>query len=80
MRYIYHRIVEDGNQAFALADMADVGTYIVQIIVDTGQGLCTFLAVVSLTLVDRSISRANRDCLGIYCRNPWQQETRRQSE
>lgn len=34
MKYIDHRIVEDGNQGFALTDMADVGKYVAQIIGD----------------------------------------------
>lgn len=32
--YIDHRIVGDGNQEFALTDMADIGTYVAQIISD----------------------------------------------
>ncbi|KAK0609796.1 Isoflavone reductase-like protein P3 [Lasiodiplodia hormozganensis] len=34
MVYIDHRIVEDGNQKFALTDMADVGKYVAQIVSD----------------------------------------------
>lgn len=34
MIYIDHRIVEDGNQKFALTDMADVGKYVAQIVSD----------------------------------------------
>ncbi|KAL2111863.1 hypothetical protein VUR80DRAFT_9156 [Thermomyces stellatus] len=32
--YIDHRIVGDGDQKFALTDMADIGTYVAQIIAD----------------------------------------------
>ncbi|KNG89025.1 hypothetical protein ANOM_002411 [Aspergillus nomiae NRRL 13137] len=34
MPYIDHRIVEDGNQKFALIDIADVGKYVAQIVAD----------------------------------------------
>ncbi|KAE8347225.1 hypothetical protein BDV24DRAFT_146772 [Aspergillus arachidicola] len=34
MRYIDHRIVEDGNQKFALTDIADIGKYVAQIVAD----------------------------------------------
>ncbi|CAG8299566.1 unnamed protein product [Penicillium salamii] len=34
MIYIDHRIVEDGNQKFALTDMADIGKYVAQIVAD----------------------------------------------
>ncbi|GAB1194210.1 hypothetical protein APSETT444_003452 [Aspergillus pseudonomiae] len=34
MPYIDHRIVEDGNQKFALTDIADVGKYVAQIVAD----------------------------------------------
>ncbi|KZF21394.1 isoflavone reductase family protein [Xylona heveae TC161] len=34
MIYIDHRIVEDGNQKFALTDMADIGKYVAQIVSD----------------------------------------------
>ncbi|KAF4832086.1 Isoflavone reductase-like protein TP7 [Colletotrichum tropicale] len=34
MRYIDHRIVGDGNQKFAITDMADVGKYVAKIIGD----------------------------------------------
>ncbi|KAK9365086.1 isoflavone reductase [Lipomyces kononenkoae] len=34
MIYIDHRIVEDGNQKFALTDLADVGKYVAQIVSD----------------------------------------------
>ncbi|KAK2769791.1 classes i and ii family protein [Colletotrichum kahawae] len=33
-KYIDHRIVEDGNQQFAITDMTDVGKYVAQIIGD----------------------------------------------
>jgi len=35
MIYIDHRIVEDGNQRFALTDMADIGKYVAQIVADS---------------------------------------------
>ncbi|KAE8365964.1 isoflavone reductase family protein [Aspergillus caelatus] len=34
MRYIDHRIVEDGNQKFAMTDIADIGKYVAQIVAD----------------------------------------------
>lgn len=34
MIYIDHRIVEGGNQKFALTDMADIGKYVAQIVSD----------------------------------------------
>ncbi|OGM50760.1 hypothetical protein ABOM_000727 [Aspergillus bombycis] len=34
MSYIDHRIVDDGNQKFALIDIADVGKYVAQIVAD----------------------------------------------
>jgi nucleoside-diphosphate-sugar epimerase len=34
MIYIDHRIVEDGNQKFALTYLADVGKYVAQIVSD----------------------------------------------
>ena len=34
MPHIDHRIVEDGNQKFALTDIADVGKYVAQIVAD----------------------------------------------
>ncbi|KAH8434299.1 uncharacterized protein LDX57_011945 [Aspergillus melleus] len=33
-RYIDHRIVEDGNQEFALTDLADIGKYVAHIVTD----------------------------------------------
>ncbi|ODM20379.1 hypothetical protein SI65_03432 [Aspergillus cristatus] len=35
MIHIDHRIVEDGNQRFALTDMADIGKYVSQIVADS---------------------------------------------
>lgn len=34
MRYIDNRIVEDGNQKFALTDIGDIGKYVAQIVAD----------------------------------------------
>ena len=34
MMYIDHRIVEGGNQKFALTDMEDIGKYVAQIVSD----------------------------------------------
>lgn len=34
MVYIDHRVVEDGNQKFALTDLPDVGKYVAQIVSD----------------------------------------------